>query len=398
MKQSKSCATATASLFPNKLLNLAGDQGYSDEDLWNDYAHSAEDFVKHPSVKVVDVSKSNDQDLQGSSDPVEYSASTSPKTIIFTGPGEDVHKAPSQPLGIPPLMVRVRMTNFRCLRRSTEGSGHDEPYFTSASGSDERTDWTWKSKVFGDVSRGHHEHFDGAPKAFIGPVDNYLGITFEAWEHDDDGESWVRALRQCLCGIGDGIRKASELHGNLTHPISQYTMAVGAVAELISYLIDWLMNHDDFIARREVIWTRRALESALAQQPPTKFYHVVLDGGDEGSYQLDFVVDNDIADDSQAMLIKSTSWPNYTNVPAPDSRWVSMASYSNVNGSYLVAVLTRWDGRLSYMKYIDGKWTWPRVIPGDDFCSHSRVSLTVKDGCLWMCFRNTDDYPKLART
>jgi hypothetical protein len=63
MKQSKSCATATASLFPNKLLNLAGDQGYSDEDLWNDYAHSAEDFVKHPSVKVVDVSKSNAQDL-----------------------------------------------------------------------------------------------------------------------------------------------------------------------------------------------------------------------------------------------------------------------------------------------------------------------------------------------
>ncbi|KAM0691570.1 hypothetical protein Q7P36_007769 [Cladosporium allicinum] len=93
------------------------------------------------------------------------------------------------PTNAEPLLVRVRLASFDCLRRSTESSGSDEPYFTTCGGDDERSHWTYKSQNFGKVKTGTQIHFDADAYAFVGPVDRHLALTFEVWEHDDDAEA-----------------------------------------------------------------------------------------------------------------------------------------------------------------------------------------------------------------
>jgi hypothetical protein len=229
-------------------------------------------------------------------------------------------------------------------------------------------------------------------------VNRHLALTIEVWEHDDDGEAWLTALRKVLCDVGNGMMDASQYVTSNSLRVDMYAQSAAAVALLMDALISWLTNHDDFINRGKVIFTRKAMEEMLKAQPPTIFSAIVLDGDDRGEYsagkyRVDFVVDRpdpDITYHSTAM----NNWQRSIAVPAPKCVHASVVAFDGK----LQAVVTRDDGMMLYMKYVNGKWSWPRTIPGALMRSYNAPSLTVRAGCLWVAFKDPSHVPRLART
>lgn len=182
--------------------------------------------------------------------------------------------------------------------------------------------------------------------------------------------------------------------------IDMYAASAAAVALLMDALIGWFTNNDDLINRGKVVFTRKALEEMLKAQPPTIFSHIVLDGADRGEYsagkyQVDFVVERPTASivDYYWMTVDQ-DWRARDRLPTPNCEHASVVTF---NGQ-LQAVLTRRDGMMAYMKFVDGKWSWPRVIPGALTRSYNTPSLTVQDGCLWVAYKDPDHKPRLVRT
>lgn len=400
----KTMPAGGTTLIPDAVATMPESQPFTHDDLERFLDRSNKSFVNQSSVVTADASQLETLTQSNTSSSssrfwvnpgkVENDGT---RTWIFLGTGETVN-APATPASAEPLLARVRLASFQCLRRLTEGSGSDEPYFSTSGGDDERAHWTYKSQNFGKVKNGTKIHFDADAYAFLGPVNRHLALNIEVWEHDDDGEAWLTALRKVLCDVGNGMMDASQYATSNSLRVDMYAQSAAAVALLMDALISWLTNHDDFINRGKVIFTRKAMEEMLKAQPPTIFSAIVLDGDDRGEYsagkyRVDFVVDRpdpDITYHSTAM----NNWQRSIAVPAPKCVHASVVAFDGK----LQAVVTRDDGMMLYMKYVNGKWSWPRTIPGALMRSYNAPSLTVRAGCLWVAFKDPSHVPRLART
>lgn len=403
---------AGTGLIPEAVLALSDSHPFTREDLERFFDQSKESFVNQSNLTVVDASQpcvltqSNETSIgtHYTVDPGQVERDGT-RTMVFLGAGETLN-APATPTNADPLMVAIRLSAFICLRRSTEGSGSDEPYFTNSSGDDERAHWTYESQYFGKIKTGTYKHFNADAYAFRGPVDRHLAVTFEVWEHDDEGAPWLVALRKCLKDTGQGIVEASEYASGNHQRIDSYVQSAAAVALMMDALIGLIMNHDDLINRGKVIFTRSALEEMLKAQPPTIFCPIVLNGNDRGEYdagryQVDFVVERSLVDTTYSLWnwtgrvgASKDHWYMRGFVAAPNCTYAAMADV----GGKLHAVLTRGDGMMIYMTLINNKWSYPRTIPGALTRTPHAAALTVRDGCLWVAYQDQDNVPRLMRT
>ncbi|TGO31648.1 hypothetical protein BHYA_0456g00010 [Botrytis hyacinthi] len=284
--------TLSGTIFSGAALSMNADTAYTDKHMIADARAMTADLLAMPENKIIDIT-TIDAECSDSAEYAEALSGAGSGITVFNAPeaGEDNSKSNAAPKAS--KKFTLMLDRFKCHRKQADSitGPRNEIYWAVACGSDQQDKYSFQTDEYGKVNSGDTR--DMKLEYFYGHVEGFLAGHIECWEADDSGDSFYSRLTQTLNDISDFSIEAAvnanaaddwgDEYGS-TGKAAAILALVGICGKLVAALIAWLTNDDDLVFRREIAFTKSALNAW--ERRSNKEMSFMFDGGSQGKHEL----------------------------------------------------------------------------------------------------------------